>query len=216
MPVIRRRQHRAGNPVAVVRACPAGWDRPDVCCMVTRASTMLGRATLALAAVFSIGLAAFARADTLPGSPRAHEALTLCEAATLEADREARSALLDRGLAAAEEAVEADGGDAAAHFAVFCNLGRRLQLHPIGLRTLFDIRRVRREIDRTLELAPSAPGVLTAKGEMLLELPRVLGGDAAEGERLIRRALELAPGFAPAQRALSACGGEPTASIQPR
>jgi hypothetical protein len=164
---------------------------------------MLHRTILAAMAVFLIGLAAFARADTLPGSTHAHEALALCDASTWETDREVRLTLLDRGLAAAESAVEEDDADAAAHFAVFCNLGRRLQLRSVGLLTLFDIRRLRREIDRTLELAPRSPGVLTAKGAMLLQLPRLLGGDASEGERLIRRALELEPEFEPARRALA-------------
>ena len=145
----------------------------------------------------------FARGDSLPGSTRAHDALALCDASTRETDREARLSLLDKGLAAAESAVEEDDADPAAHFAVFCNLGRRLQLRSIGLLTLFDIHRVRGEIDRTLELAPRSPGVLTAKGLMLLELPRLLGGDAAEGQRLIRRALELEPEFEPARRALA-------------
>jgi hypothetical protein len=170
---------------------------------------MLPRTLLAVTAVFLSGLGVFARADTLPGSTRAHEALALCDASTQETDRQVRLALLDRGLAAAESAVREDEADAAAHFAVFCNLGRRLQLRAIGLLTLFDVRRVRREIDRTLELAPGSPGVLTAKGMMLLKLPRLLGGDASEGARLIRRALELAPEFAPARAALAAAGGTP-------
>jgi hypothetical protein len=200
--ISRRQQHRAGNPAAVEREYPAGLDRPDACCIVTRSSSMLGRTTLALLAVFSIGLAAYARADTLPGSSRAHEALALCDAATRETDRQVSLTLLDRGLATAESAIGEDDADAAAHFAVFCNLGRQLQLRSIGLLTFFDVRRLRREIDRTLELAPHSPGVLTAKGVMLLRLPRLLGGDTSEGERLIRRALEVAPGFAPAQEAL--------------
>jgi hypothetical protein len=164
---------------------------------------MLHRTTLAATAVFLIGLATCARADTLPGSTRAHEALALCDASTRETDREVRLTLLDRGLAAAQSAVEEDDADAAAHFAVFCNLGRRLQLRSVGLLTLFDIRRVRREIDRALELAPRSPGVLTAKGVMLLQLPRLLGGDASEGQRLIRCALELEPAFEPARNALA-------------
>jgi hypothetical protein len=163
---------------------------------------MLRATTLALAVVLLAGLVPFARADTLPGSTRAHEALALCDASTRETDRQVRFTLLDRGLAAAEWAVGEDDADAAAHFAVFCNLGRQLQLRSTGLLTFFDIRRVRREIDRTLELAPRSPGVLTAKGLMLIQLPRLLGGDAFEGQRLIRRALELEPDFEPARKAL--------------
>jgi len=164
------------------------------------------RATWAIAAVLLAGPLTSARSDTLPGSPRGLEALALCRFAAEERDTATRAALLDRGLALAEQAVASDDGDAAGHFAVFCNLGRRLQLHPISFGSLMSIRRVRREIDRTLALTPNAPGVLTAKGVMLLELPGVLGGDPPEGERLLRRALEIEPAFAEARQALAAHG----------
>src|SRR5262245_42209683 len=45
----------------------------------------------------------------------------------------------------------------------------------------------------TLALAPDYPAALAAKGEMLLELPRLFGGDPREGERLLRRAVALDP-----------------------
>ena len=167
---------------------------------------MTFRAAWAITAVLLLGHATCLRADTLPGSPRGQEALNLCRFAAEQTDTSARLALLDRGLALAEEAVEHDDADAAAHFAVFCNLGRRLQLRPLNFGNLFAIRRVRREIDRTLALAPDAAGVLAAKGTMLLELPRVLGGDPPEGERLLRRALEIAPDSTDARRALAEHG----------
>jgi len=103
-------------------------------------------------------------------------------------------AVLARCLARAEEAVKADPRDAGAHFAVFCNLGKRLDMerHGGGLfATLGDLHRVQREIDITLALAPDYPAALAAKGEMLLELPRLFGGDPREGERL--RAVALDP-----------------------
>ena len=104
--------------------------------------------------------------------------------------------MLARGLARAEEAVRADARDAVAHFAVFCNLGKRLEMERNGGRlfaTLGDLRRVQREIDLTLTLAPDYPAALAAKGEMLVELPRLFGGDPREGERLLRRAVSLDP-----------------------
>jgi len=159
--------------------------------------------SLLLAAVWLLGHAVSAPADTLPGSVRALEALALCHAAASETDATARLALLDRGLTLAEAAVEADDADAAGHFAVFCTVGRRLQLRPLGLGSLGEIRRVRREIDHALALAPRSAQVLTAKGTMLLELPRLLGGDRDEGTRLLRQALAIAPGFADAERALA-------------
>jgi len=104
--------------------------------------------------------------------------------------------VLARGLARAEEAVSTEPQDAVAHFAVFCNLGKILEMkrHGAGLfGTLGDLRRVQREIDIALALAPDYPAALAAKGEMLVELPRLLGGDPREGERLLRRAVALDP-----------------------
>ena len=163
--------------------------------------------TLAIATVWLVGQTASSAAGGLPGSFRALEAVAICYSATSQSDRAAQDSLLDRGLALAQAAVEADDTDAAGHFAVFCNLGRRLQLHPLGLGSLGAIHRVRRAIDRALELAPGSPQVLTGKGIMLLQLPRLLGGDPGEGARLLRQALTVAPGFADAQRALAEIDG---------
>jgi len=164
-----------------------------------------------------LGHVVSARADTLPGSFRAHDAIALCHSAAGETDRATRLSLLDRGLALAEAAVAADDADAAGHFAVFCNLGRRLQVAPLGWGSLVGIGRVRRAIDRALALVPDSAQLLTAKGVMLLELPRLLGGDTAEGERLLRRALDVAPGFADAEAALAAHGGgAPSVASAPR
>jgi len=168
------------------------------------------RTTSLLIAVLLLGQASSARADSLPGSFRALEALALCDAATRQDVAAERAALLERGLALAQTAVDADDTDSAGHFALFCNLGRRLQLHPLGLGSLAAVRRVRHAIDRALELAPRSTSVLTAKGIMLLELPRLFGGDRDQGERLLRRALEIAPGFADAERALVEHGLAPS------
>ena len=79
---------------------------------------------------------------------------------------------------------------------MFCNLGKRLEMKRRGeglFATLGELRRVRREIDIALALAPDYPAALAAKGEMLVELPRLFGGDLQEGERLLRRAVALDP-----------------------
>jgi hypothetical protein len=130
-----------------------------------------------------------------PVGPATSEALALCH----EADRVSvaeRLAVLARGLDRAEEAVRAYPQDAVAHFAVFCNLGKRLQMkrHEGGLfSTLGELGRVQKEIDIALQLAPDYAAALAAKGEMLVEMPRLLGGDPREGERLLRRAVALDP-----------------------
>ena len=172
----------------------------------------------AVAAVALLALARGVRAADPPGSPRANQALAVCLAdAATPAERRAN---LARGLALAEEAVAADERDPKAHFAVFCNLGNDLKLRGVALQSLFAVCRLRREIDRTLELAPDYADALVGKGELLLGLPRLLGGDAAEGERLLRAALRVDPDFVKAHlglaRALAARGVRDEARAEAR
>jgi tetratricopeptide (TPR) repeat protein len=146
--------------------------------------------------VAALGLcAAVAHGGQPQPAGTAAEALALCEQADQLSSAE-RWAVLARGLARAEEAVRANPQDAVARFAVFCNLGKRLVLerHGAGLFAMLGaLHRVQREIDIALALAPDYPAALAAKGEMLIELPRLLGGDLQEGERLLRRAVALDP-----------------------
>jgi hypothetical protein len=130
-----------------------------------------------------------------PLSASAHEALVLCHAAE-EVPVGERIPMFTDGLERAEHAVRIAPHDAVAHFAVFCNLGKRLQLQGREsgwLSGLRELRRARRELDTALALAPDYPAALAAKGKMLSELPRWLGGDEEEGERLLRRAVALQP-----------------------
>jgi tetratricopeptide (TPR) repeat protein len=127
-----------------------------------------------------------------PGSAAAKRALATCkEASALDGD--AADAVLARGMREAEAAVSADPDDALAHFAVFCTLGKRLRRRGPSLRSLFELRRLQREIDRTLELAPDFPDAMAGKGALLLDAPRVLGGNVAEAEQWLQRAVALDP-----------------------
>ena len=163
---------------------------------------MVRDSTALLLAGVLVAVATSAEARSLSGPAESDQALVLCMRAEGATGTE-KLALLDRGLALAEQEIAADDTDATAHFAVFCNLGRQIQLRPLGLGSLRAVRRLRREVDRALELAPDAVDVLTAKGTFLLELPRFLGGDAAEAEHLLRRAVDLDPGYAYARFALA-------------
>lgn len=128
------------------------------------------------------------------GGPLGREAFAICQSADQVPAAE-RAAVLARSLSRAEDAVQADPQDAAAHFAVFCSLGKGL-MNRSGWRlfgALGDLRRARKEIDLALALAPNYPGALAAKGSMLVRLPRLLGGDADEGVRLAESAVALAP-----------------------
>jgi len=135
-----------------------------------------------------------ARAADPPGTPASREALALCHRAD-DAPEAERPAMLDRALTLAERAVADDERDALAHFAVFCSLGGKMRRAGLGVGALVDLRRLRREVDRTLELAPDFADALAGKGALLLDAPRLLGGDPKEAERLLRRALEVDPDY---------------------
>jgi hypothetical protein len=145
-----------------------------------------------IAAAILTVLAASGRAAEAPSSSRSREALALC-LRTDRAPEGEKLALYERALALAEEAIRADDGDAIAHFAVFCNLGRLTEMAGVSLGSVAAVRRMRRAIDRTLELAPEYPDGQIAKGSFLMRLPRFFGGDRAEGERLLRRAIAARP-----------------------
>ena len=165
-------------------------------------------ATMA-ACVISVALATgTARADKLvfardaSGTPLAREAVALCLDAHKASDGE-REGMLERGLATAERAVAENPGDAKAHFAVFCNLGRKLEDDGASLAGVANVKRLQSEIDRALAIEPRFVDAMTAKGAFLVHLPALLGGDEDEGERLIRRAVELAPNHPPARLELA-------------
>ncbi|MBX3028236.1 hypothetical protein KF840_25380 [bacterium] len=170
----------------------------------------MGRAAALLALLVPAG------AWAVPaGSPESIAALKLCDAVDemAEADRDAAIA---RGLAMAEATVAADGRDARGHFALVCYLGKRMERAGISLRQISDLRRLRRELDRTLELAPGDADALLAKGALLLKLPRLLGGDREAAETLLRQALVAEPDntaarcyLAEAQRAHGAAVASP-------
>ena len=126
------------------------------------------------------------------GSPTAKEALMRCREAD-GATGDEREQLLQDAMRLAEQAVAVDDADAAAHFALFCALGKRVQDARLGAGMLTDVRRLRHEIDRALELAPSDPELWAAKGAMLLSLPSLLGGDRSEAQRLLVRAFVADP-----------------------
>ena len=133
-------------------------------------------------------------AAELPGSARAAAALARCAEAD-QARGSARADLLKKGVALAEEAIAADDTDARAHFALFCNLGKQTKDAGSSVFNLGKLPRLRHEVDRTLELVPDSTDALYGKGALLRATPRLMGGDPAEAERLLRRAVEIDPAF---------------------
>jgi hypothetical protein len=127
-----------------------------------------------------------------PGSSTASESLALCEAAD-KLSGEERSEALARGMVLAEQALAADEHDGRAYFATVCNLGKQMEAEGLGFSQLFKLRRLRRAVDAALVSAPDDADALAAKGALLLRLPRWFGGDVAEAERLLRRAVAAEP-----------------------
>jgi tetratricopeptide (TPR) repeat protein len=101
----------------------------------------------------------------------------------------------DRGIALANEAITRDPSLADGYFALFLNLGRKTERGGVGSQ-MTNVPKLKSLLDRTLELDPRHARAWTAKGEMLLRLPRLLGGSTTEGERALRRSAELAPQWA--------------------
>jgi hypothetical protein len=169
---------------------------------------------LLCALVLCTAASAKAEPDAAGAAPVA-QALAACTGADLRPAAERRAAL-SRALAIAEGAIADDDRDAAAHFAVFCTLGRAAEIDGVGLASFATLRRLQREIDRTLDLAPEWPDALAAKAAMLLRLPGWLGGDTARAEQLARRAVARAPDLAEARdvlaQALAAQAKDGTAS----
>ena len=122
-------------------------------------------------------------------------ALALCrDADFLPADdKDAQRVFLTSGMAVAEEAVAAQPNDAKAYIAMSCILGKQLEVSGISWRSIQGLNRLKGVIDKALELAPEDPDALVAKGEMIHQLPSMLGGDLHEAEQLLRLAIAKNP-----------------------
>jgi len=101
----------------------------------------------------------------------------------------------DSGIGLAEQAIARDPSVADGHYALFVNLGRKAERTGVAAQTM-KISRLKKLLDKTLELDPRHAHAWEAKGEMLMRLPRLFGGSEAEGELALRRSAELAPKWA--------------------
>ena len=136
-----------------------------------------------------LGLATSARAADDSAPSLAASARAECDAGRRASDREARKEHFERGEVLAEHAVALDDNNADAHFALFCNLGELMRLDGESLSQAFQLRRLMAEVDRTLELNPNHVDAMAAKGTLLVRLPRLLGGDSARGEAMLRQVI---------------------------
>jgi hypothetical protein len=139
-----------------------------------------------------------------------------CEAGQVAPTRDQRVAHFERGQGLAERAVTVDDESAAAHFAVFCNLGEMLRVDGEKITSIIGFRRLMRELDRTLELNPDHLDALSSKGVLLTRLPSLLGGDVDRGEQMLERVVREDPGCITARITLAelyAARGERTDAV---
>ena len=123
----------------------------------------------------------------------ARRARSECDQGRDATDRDVREAHWQRGKALAERAIQLDDNDANAHFALFCNQGELMRIDGESITSVFEFRRLMKELDRALELDPNNLDALSSKGTLLVRLPRLMGGDTKRGEALLREVVDRDP-----------------------
>ncbi len=101
-----------------------------------------------------------------------------------------------KGLEYSRQAVEVNPDGKEGHFYYMANMGAIAQLRGT-LTSLWKFRKIKREMDRTLELDPNWPPILLARAQYLMEMPGIFGGDKQEAMRLCERVIELDPDHLP-------------------
>src|SRR5262249_23664645 len=141
------------------------------------------------AAVAVLALATVSRASQNAGDVAKH-ALDESKAGQNADTREGRKQHCEHGEALATQAVALDDHNANAHFGIVCNLGELLRLDGEKITSVLELRRLLSEVDRTLQLDPNHTDAMATKGNLLVRLPRLFGGNPAEGERLLREVVQ--------------------------
>ena len=116
-----------------------------------------------------------------------------CQKGRRAKDPDERVSHFERGQALAEKAVKLDNRSADAHFALFCSIGERMRANGEVLFSVFEYGRMMEALDQTLLLNPNHMDALSSKGTILIEVPRLLGGDPEKGEVMLRKVIENDP-----------------------
>jgi tetratricopeptide (TPR) repeat protein len=110
--------------------------------------------------------------------------------------KEEKLAHWKKGVEYGRRAVKVDPDGKEGHFYYMANIGATAQLKGI-LQSMWRLRKIKREMDRTLEIDPNYPPALLARAQYLMEMPGVFGGDKQEAMRLCERVLEMDPDHLP-------------------
>jgi tetratricopeptide (TPR) repeat protein len=100
----------------------------------------------------------------------------------------------DEGRQAAKRAAEMEPRNAAAHFWYGTNTARWGETRGV-VQSLFLLPLVRQEIQTVLELDPQFTLVYALAGNVLYEVPPLMGGDLRKAEEMFREGLEQDPHF---------------------
>jgi tetratricopeptide (TPR) repeat protein len=107
-----------------------------------------------------------------------------------------------KGLEYGRQATEVNPNGKEGHFYYMANIGAIAQLRGT-LQSVWRFRKIKKEMDRTLELDPNWPPILLARAQFLMETPGFFGGDKQEAMRLCARALRLDPDHLPTHIAMA-------------
>lgn len=133
-------------------------------------------------------------ADAQPVQELITDAMQECHLGRVGQERAMRLAHFEKGQRLGEEAVALDDQSADAHFALFCNLGELMRIDgELSITSVMGFRRIMKELDRTLELAPEHLDALSARGTLLVRLPFMLGGDRDKGEQVLQHVIQKEP-----------------------
>ncbi|MCW5888956.1 MAG: hypothetical protein KIT14_00235 [bacterium] len=121
----------------------------------------------------------------------AKQSIADCLAGQKTKDRAGKVALFTRGQELAEKAIALDDGLVDAHYGRFCNLGESLRVDGEKITSVFKLKDLMRELDRTLALDPNHVEALATKGALLVQLPRLFGGDVPKGEQMLKKVVHL-------------------------
>ena len=100
----------------------------------------------------------------------------------------------EEGRQAAKRAVEMDPGNAEAHFWYGTNTARWGATKGV-VQSIFLLPSVQQEIQTVLELDPKFTPVYALAGNVLYEVPPLMGGDLRKAEEMFRKGLEQDPRF---------------------